>query len=175
MIGDGWRATVTTCLLCKTLPLTFFHNWLYFFPKYLVPKIKMSSKRKLYYIKESPPCHTVIAVARLLAIDLELIEVSDTYQSKQYAKVQHLDVLFCRNLTRFLSSSDKSLQQGAHLGGHGRLQNVRVSGHRHVPHSVPGTRFSTLPNQWSEAASGNWPALALWTGHTLSRPLRCYR
>lgn len=51
-------------------------------------KIKMSGKPRLYYIKESPPCHTVIAVARLLAIDLELIDVAESYQSKQYAKVR---------------------------------------------------------------------------------------
>lgn len=82
-------------LLLLLLPLTFppldFETDKKFifilFPSLAKIKIKMSGKPRLYYIKESPPCHTVIAVARLLAIDLELIDVAESYQSKQYAKI----------------------------------------------------------------------------------------
>lgn len=50
----------------------------------------LPSKPTLYYIFESPPCHTVIAVSRLLGVDLELKPIDATsgeHKTRAYAKV----------------------------------------------------------------------------------------
>lgn len=51
-----------------------------------------TSKPRLYYMLESPPCRTVMAVARLLGVELELkrIDLSKKEQlNEEFVKVRN--------------------------------------------------------------------------------------
>lgn len=105
-------------------------------------------KRTLYYMAESAPCRTVLAVLRMLNLEVELKSLNlfaKEQLSEDFIKVSTSLTLICHFLTHCWL--DQPVPRGAHTGRARWLHSVGIASHRHLSGAKVPARVSTLPGR----------------------------